>query len=143
MKLLFYVAAAGDISDKTVAWATWGRYSHVELQFSDDMCFSASWRDGGTRFKQITIDPTHWDILDVPTTPEQEAVIRNFCAERIGVPYDWIGAVSVLLPINLQDPVKWYCSEICAAALRSCVMRFPEKLSPSRMYKLTVKQLSS
>ena len=56
MKLAFYKAKHGTKIDKIVAAAIGSEYSHVELVFSDGICFSASPRDKGVRFKTINLD---------------------------------------------------------------------------------------
>ena len=142
MELLFYLAASGDATDKLIGLVTCSMYSHVELRFpSDGICFSSSHRDGGTRFKQIVVNPNNWHVITIPrTTAEQEEAIRIWCTEQLGCPYDLLAVLCIDLPGNIHTSGAWYCSEICAAALSSNkVRRYPEKLSPGYMYDLTVK----
>ena len=141
MDLMFYIASQGDYADKAIAWATWGRYSHVEIRFSDGMCFSSSGRDGGVRFKQINIAPANWDIVHLSVLPvQEEAVIRAWCQTQVGKLYDWKGILCFFFPGDIQNNNKWYCSEICAAALREqSIMWFPRKISPIQMYNMATK----
>jgi len=59
-----------------------GPYSHCELIFSDGMAASASWMDGGVRFKRIDFDPEHWDFIDIPQ--EKEALARQWFEKHKG-----------------------------------------------------------
>lgn len=91
-----------------------GPYSHAELVFSDGMSASASFIDGGVRFKRINYDPAHWDVLDVAG---DEAVPMAWFAAHNGASYDLIGNLSFLCPLIPHSRRKWFCSEAIAAAL--------------------------
>ena len=144
MELIFYIASRGDIYDKLVAAATFGRYSHVEIRFSDGMCFSSSSRDGGTRFKQIELNPLNWDIVPLSfVTKEQENEVRMWCESQLGKAYDWRGILCFYLPGDIRDRSKWYCSDVCACALReAAILNLPLKVSPSQMYKIVKKEMA-
>ena len=140
MDILFYLAAAGDNVDKLIGLVTFSIYSHVELQFSDGICFSSSHRDGGTRFKQIIVNSDHWHVISITVTAEQEAAIRTWCTEQLGCPYDLLAVLCIDIPGDIHTSGAWYCSEICAAALSdNGIYHYPKKLSPGYMYDLTVK----
>jgi len=135
MELLFYRAAKGNWQDKLIALWTRGIYSHVEIRFSDGMCFSSSNRDGGTRFKKIYIREDVWDIIDIG--PEKEKEIREWCEERVGLPYDWWGILGFVLPWIKNDESKWFCSEILSTALtRNGIFDLPSQISPIKFYRL-------
>ena len=138
MDIIFYIAAtAGDTWDKFIAEWTHGPYSHVELCFSDGMCFSSSPRDGGTRFKQIAIDPTHWTSFPINVTLGQEKQIRDWCAAHVGCKYDWIGIISLGLDFPIRTPHRWYCSEVCIMALDVVkIVDFKSLISPNKFYEL-------
>lgn len=140
MRVIFYRAAVGDCWDKLIAIWTNGLYSHCELVFSDGMCFSSSPRDKGVRFKQITIDPTHWDIIDVPT--EKEKDIRNWCSTQVGMKYDWLGTLGLVIKMPFQAKNKWYCSEICITALNlSEVIHMNPRTNPNQFFNLLTNML--
>ena len=68
MQVAFYKGTRSGIAgiySRGVRFITKGKYSHCELIFSDGMSASASFMDGGVRFKRIEYDPAHWDIIDV------------------------------------------------------------------------------
>jgi len=116
MKLAFYIAEHGEILDRFIGLLTLGSYSHVEIVFDDDWWFSASTRDGGTRFKKI-VGGTHWDYLPIKCDSGQEAAIYNWCKNHVGISYDYIGALGLCVGINMSSNTKWYCSRIVANVL--------------------------
>ena len=138
MKIIFYVAKYGTIWDQLIALRTWGPYSHVELMFSDGMCFSSSPRDGGTRFKKIQIDPVHWTALDFPT--DKEDCIRKWCEKQVGKPYDWLGILGLAIDAPIIDDNKiWYCSKVCTAAIDQYLAYnkfIPIRINPNKLYKI-------
>lgn len=142
MELIFYKASQGNIYDKMIAAATCGRYSHVEIKFNDGICFSSSPRDGGTRFKQINVSPKNWDIVNLKISSEQENNVRFFCEKEVDKEYDWLAISCFLLPVNVNDAKKWYCSEICSTVLikEKILYTKNDKFSPSSLYKIVKEQ---
>jgi len=143
VRIAFYKAwVAGDLKDKIVSLWTFGPYSHCELMFSDGICFSASWRDDGVRFKKINLLPDRWDVVEIPTTEEQEQKIREWCEERTreGSTYDWWGIIQFALPFIKQKDEDWFCSEVCIAGLNHAgVVNFSTYNSPNSLYRLLKK----
>jgi uncharacterized protein YycO len=121
MQLAFYLAKYGDYQDKLIAWATGGKYSHVELIFKTGEWFSSSTRDGGVRFKKIMPNPEHWDYTTIEVSDSQEFRMYVWCESQVGKPYDWFGAIiagsrfSIKKQTNTRS--KWFCSEICGRSL--------------------------
>jgi len=144
MKVLFYRAKYGNWQDRFVALWTWGPHSHCELMFSDGSCFSASARDGGTRFKKITFLPERWSAIEIDI--EDEEPLRDWCRSNAGLGYDWRG-IAWFLPTplpHIEDRNKWYCSEICAVALRKFLgVRLSSRLSPNGLYRKLLRRLQS
>lgn len=103
------------IYSRAVRWIDRGPYSHCELVFSDGMSGSASYIDGGVRFKQIDYNPAHWDFLDLP--PSLEPYARDWFERNMGAPYDLMGNVRFVLPFLPDSQRGWFCSEAIAAAL--------------------------
>jgi hypothetical protein len=127
---------------------TCGIYSHAELVFSDGRSFSSDETDGGTRWKDWTMTDDEWDFLDVPMTAAQEADVRTFCNSELGSKYDMRGiAFSFLpIPIGIQSADKWFCSEICVAAIQRegyLTGYTPASISPNKMYKLLKRELEA
>lgn len=103
------------IYSRAVRWIDRGPYSHCELVFSDGMSGSASYIDGGVRFKQIDYNPAHWDFLDLP--PSLEPYARDWFERNAGAPYDLMGNVRFVLPFLHDSQRGWFCSEALGAAL--------------------------
>jgi hypothetical protein len=90
-------------------------YSHCELVFSDGWAASASFIDGGVRFKQIAFDPDNWDFIELPVSLERAA--RDWFGSHVGEPYDVWGNVRFLIPPLRDSANAWFCSEAFAASL--------------------------
>jgi len=126
---------------KIICFWTFGKYSHSELVFSDGTTFSSDEADGGTRWKDELEKPEEWDFIDIPCNKTQEKEIRRFCEGEDGLKYDMagIGFSFLPIPIGWQSAEKWFCSEICAAALQQIgylVGYTPSRISPNKLYSL-------
>ena len=146
MKIAFYKKIK-NIVDFSIRWHTrkkkWrifslAKYSHCEIIFSDDEFFSSSGRDGGVRFKKIKCDKKKWDVFKIEISAADEKKIREFCAAQCGKKYDWRAIFfSQILDLQRENPQKWFCSEICAAALQKINFLKNEKphlLSPIELF---------
>ena len=109
-----------------VRWWTRSPYSHCEMIFSDGISASSSFLDGGVRFKDITYNPDHWDIVELPIQLEQSA--RNWFVQHEGESYDLIGNLGFVIGSVDDAKRKWFCSEAIMAALG---VEEPGKFSPS------------
>lgn len=123
-----------------------GPYCHTELVFSDGVSFSSNESDGGSRFTTIGYNERDWDFLDVPLPKDEEQRVRAFCAKENGCGYDWLGLALSFSPVafGYQSENKWFCSEVCTAALQVagyCSGFTPVRVSPNRLYKILSKEL--
>jgi hypothetical protein len=133
MKFRFY-KARGNIYDQAIRFWTGkyvfrpAKYSHVEMEFSNGLCISASPRDtpagappgqrGGVREKLIEFDPGKWDAWEFPMAPEVEAAVLRWARSQIGRPYDWAGIkYSQFLRLGIHRPDAYFCSEFAAHGL--------------------------
>jgi hypothetical protein len=109
----------------------WGwscRYCHSELVFSNGEWFSS--RDiNGTAF---SVGPPHgdkpdwYDYIEIPMSKEEENRVMKWCERELfnedgsKCKYDIVGVLLSFLPIpiNWQNSNKWFCSEVCCAALQ-------------------------
>ncbi|MEL6785376.1 MAG: hypothetical protein AAFO61_13200 [Pseudomonadota bacterium] len=128
--LAFYVGT-GTWVDWFIRLATRSRYSHVEMVLATNfttgkrLCASSSGRDGGVRFKSISLKPEHWEI--VPVVFEHDFTI-SFFEKKKGLRYDYLGILFCqFFNLHRHSRARWFCSEICAAALG---FRNPHTLSP-------------
>jgi len=139
MKVAFYkhhrTGMAG-LFDAVIRVVTGGPYSHCELIFPSGMAYSASIQDGGTRFKRIEFDPARWDII---TLPLDRFASELFCFREHGCGYDYPGAFRFLVPSIPQSKKRWFCSEVCCAALQAGGL-FPGvkawQVHPTLLYQL-------
>lgn len=118
MIIAFYKATHSGlpgIYNRGVRWWERGKYSHCELLFSDGICASSSYMDGGVRFKQIDLDITKWDFVHVPDHLESNA--RLWFVMHQGDRYDLMGNLHFIIGAIPNDKYKWFCSEAIAAAL--------------------------
>ncbi len=138
MNLAFYLAAKGTWFDRLIAAWDHGKFSHVELVLVDagaqSVCCSSSSRDGGARVKWIDLTDGKWVKSHVPTTPEQDRAIASFiepiCRRR--AKYDWLGILGFPLRWNTQNSQRWFCSELCTAALQAAGVKAVGSLDPGR-----------
>jgi hypothetical protein len=123
-----------------IRWWTKSPYSHCELLFDDGLMFSSHVAQGGTRFWTPGIlSANTWDIYLLPTTLEEDIQIRAFCGAELGCGYDWKGILfSQFIRLQREHPSKWFCSEICAAALQRIDRVMGSKpctFSPGKLHK--------
>ena len=90
----------------------YGDITHTEAihaQHSDGSVTiaSSSLRDGGVREKQVTLNPEHWIITNVPQWDVAQSVL--LLSHTKGQPYDLRGALSTLLPGSPSDNA-WFCN---------------------------------
>lgn len=138
MQLAFY-RGRGRFVDWLIKYWTQGRFSHVEVVFSDGMCYSSSPRDGGVRFKKIDLKDEKWDVLEVDVG--DETVVREWCKTQVGKGYDFLGIFGfAILPHrnDVQSNRRWYCSEISAEVLRRVAPKtyhsIPKRISPAMLH---------
>jgi hypothetical protein len=136
MRATFYKATRPGLAglyNRIVRWWISGPYSHVELIFSDGMAASASFMDGGVRFKQIDFDPEHWDFVDLPA--ELEPAARAWFVANEGKPYDLLGNVGfVWRPIRGRTGA-YFCDEAMLAALG---VQDPWRFDPCGAYTIAL-----
>lgn len=92
-----------------------GKHSHCELLFSDGRSASASFMDGGVRFKPIAYDDARWDTIDLP--PELEDAALAYFTKHDGESYDVMGNVHLVIGFLPESRRKKFCSEALMGAL--------------------------
>lgn len=142
MKVAFF-KGPGTILDKLIRRVTRSPYSHCELLFSDGLLSENGWMFGampgeGTRFKQATLKPAEWIFVDLPVTRPQELLALYFCRAENKCGYDYPGVFRYLLPLFTESKEKWFCSEVCTAALQAAglpLLLTPSRVHPGRLYE--------
>ncbi len=137
--LAFY-KGRGNWIDSVIRLVTRSQYSHVEYVPDywatgvSQTCYSSSQRDGGVRSKTIDLHSGNWEVVPVPWMKTDAT--RMF--ERLaGAKYDYLGILfSQFFTFRRQSSSRWFCSEICAAALN---FEAPETHSPGSLF-LTLQQ---
>lgn len=120
---------------------TLSKYSHCEIVFSNGVAFSSHVANGGTRFISfLSPSPRVWDFIEISTSPQEEAELRVWCQDELNCKYDWLGIFfSQVLPLRREHPNRWFCSEVCAAAVQR-LLRLPQNppactYSPGGLYR--------
>lgn len=129
------------ITDNIICKITRGRFSHAELvlyKTEEDLylCFSASHRDRGVRFKEIDINSGHWVFIKPDNLPDLNEV-GIFYSKYKYARYDYIGLISTIYPrtnFNITD--RLFCSELVAEVYK---LDHPYKVSPQGLYDLLIK----
>ena len=118
MQVAFYKGRTR-LFNRVVSWWLNGPYSHGELVFGTDSdgvseCASCSFMDDGVRPKYITLNPEHWDIIEVDG---DEAYARAMLKKHRNTKYDTFGLLGLVWRRGKGDPNKLWCTEWIAMAL--------------------------
>lgn len=104
-----------------IKWWTKSKYSHVELVIKHgenpkNWRWISSENFIGVRSKLIQYNPDNWDFIKLTNLNEQDTL--DFLNDKIGAKYDWKGIfLSNIFKLEQHDVDKWFCSELCFAAL--------------------------
>ncbi len=141
MNVIFQHKGGGLFGFLIKLW-TRSRFNHVELEFSDGTRFSA-YPKGGTQFKApLTAFEQHqWVRVPLLIALDHEIDLRNWCHSELACRYDWAGILlTQIFPIGRHSKTKWFCSEVCAAALAPAFATIgklkPHRISPAKLYRL-------
>ena len=110
MRIIF--ATDNDPLSVAIRTATACPWHHVGAVF-DDYVIEA--RFAGVLYTHIDEVKARGEyyIIDYPLDDEDEA--KRFALDQVGKEYDFIGLVGFQFRLGLQDPDKWYCSELIQA----------------------------
>jgi hypothetical protein len=121
----------GKVYNRVVRLWERGPYSHGELIYSDGTAASASFMDGGVRFKAIDFNPDNWDFVTLPAY--LETLSRQWFRNHEHDGYDLIGQFRfIVAPVtwgNGDD--NWWCTEAMAASLG---MADPWRYGPNGLF---------
>ena len=99
------------ISAMTSHWA-----NHCDLLTSNGRMISAM--PGGVRERAIdSLTAKRALTVAIPCTSRQRATALAFAFEQVGKPYDYGAVLSFAWGAPWSERRKWFCSELCAAAL--------------------------
>lgn len=139
MKIIFYRANYSNWFGKQIARFTKGEFSHVEIMFSDGLCFSSVSEEKGVRIKEMEVTPEEWEIIDIGHK-DIEGQVKEYCMQFVGKKYDWLGILGFILsPIYDRiygKPEKYYCSEIVTEVLcKFDIIECYQRISPNELYR--------
>ena len=129
VKVAFYKNNS-HLFNRLVAWWTKGKYSHMELVFSDGLAASSSNRDRGVRYKRIHFSPANWDVFELDETFSEEFA-REYFNRRLDKRYDIKGLFGFVWQAAKDNPNKEFCSEVCMGML---VFAEPWRFSPNQAF---------
>jgi hypothetical protein len=132
VEIIFYHGPE-DLAGRLIRGWTHSPYSHCEIHFGHSDCFSAKAGEG-CRFTRVpeANRTAYWGAVPIVLLPDEESRIRQFCIGETGCGYDYWGALFAAgLGTNWSSRNRWFCSEICTAALQVIGMLPKEK--PWRM----------
>jgi hypothetical protein len=132
IKVIFY-KDSGNFFDKLIRWWTYGPYSHCEIVINGVM-YSADSRNNIVRKAYFMQDVSKWDevTLNLPSAP-----IKAFLESQLGKEYDYIGIIfSQIFNLKFHNKNKWFCSELCAAALKTDlgILQSSQRIHPNKLY---------
>lgn len=142
MFIAFY--KGGGFVSRLIKFWTRSKYSHCELVFNNGSSFSADTKmPMHTRFASKFMIPEEWDFIHIAVAEEDEMKIEDFCVEELNCAYDWKGIfLSQFINLGYHSKTKWFCSEVCVAALQTIGMLpgiKPNRVSPGKLHELASK----
>jgi len=130
--------------DSLIRWWTRSPFSHTEI-IIDGVWYTSSPIDGGVRIKRLKSNPKNWTFLTLDLTDDQIVDIKSFFINELGKKYDVLGILfSQVIYLGVNDKSKWFCSEICLAALQESGFLSdeydPALFAPSDLFNLLLKE---
>lgn len=104
------------LSHHAIRLWTWSKWSHAELVI-DGVCWSASARDGGVRFKTINLQSGRWDLVSAPLSEDEVSRALAWFLKHEGEGYDYLNIGRFILPFLGQKRNRWVCFEAIGSAL--------------------------
>jgi len=116
-------------------------FSHVELKFNNDICFSASSYENKVRAKVIKANEPSWKTYTLNVSDQEERIVLKWLESKEGAKYDYLGILGFVLDYVKDSQSKWFCSELCCEALRQFTDLIPTRtvsseISPNKLHKL-------
>jgi hypothetical protein len=130
------------IVDEAIQWWSHGDFCHCQVILNDGSSWGCSpWYPKSVQFMNFTYD-SNWTFIEIPTTPEQDRILINFCQQEQGCGYDWAGIVfSQILPFGWQSKSRYFCSEAVLALLQQIGIGLelqPYRYDPVDTFKILI-----
>jgi len=119
--------------DKAILFVCRGGYSHAAIVLNNNSIIEAYPFKGVRKRKNISdqMDKCIADVFEVPTTPEQDTIIKDFLVSQLGKKYDWPAIWGFVLHTTKEGRKqysKWICSELVFAAFRKAGVPLLERI---------------
>ena len=123
-----------DVWDRIIMAATGGPWVHTELEFSDGRCFSSQAPHGVHLLDSIdTSDKSTWEVMTLPWS--ETATLVAWAESIVGLPYDYVGAISSGIGLAVQLANRWFCSESSIEGMsRAGALGIPTLLCPMALH---------
>lgn len=121
------------IGSKLVQWWTNSIFDHVEICIGDRKVIGAKPK-GGVQIRDIsTLESGKWCLTRPAITllDNQQEDIVNFLKSQVGKKYDWMGIMGFPMNRNIDNPNRWFCSEIAGKAFTKGNYPLIPRKSPS------------
>jgi len=126
---------------KIIRFFTRGKYSHAAVRLDSGEIYEAVTKEGVRKLMGIKYieGKNKIDVytLNVPLNKINELNMRDFLDKQIGKKYDYWMVLGFVIKSTRQGRKsrnRWYCSELCAAALEKAGIQLlitqPWKISP-------------
>lgn len=111
-KIRVRFTADEDIVSTVIRFGTWSEYSHVDFITSSGKAIGC-WPDDGVQYHDRTADRVQFAEIEVNSA----ARVEEFILAQLGKEYDWSAIFGMFVRRDWNNPDKWFCSELIAAAL--------------------------
>ena len=97
---------------------TWYPFDHVELALPYG--YLGARPIGGVQVRPLDYLKPESELFATIDCPDNvQRRVLEFCKEQIGKPYDWTAIYGIVAHRDWQEPDKWICSELIAAAFEA------------------------
>lgn len=116
MKYQIVYTRDASLTSRLIRKFTWGDHSHVALVHKG-VAYEARISQGVTKRPVEEL----FEQYETYAIYEMDASIRvlDFIKRQVGRPYDYAGIAGVVLREDTQNALRWFCSELIAAAFAS------------------------
>jgi len=140
--IAFFRGQGNGMISRLIEWWTNSKYYHTEIKINDIWVTSTD-INGVTR-TSTNVDKMSRDEYSfvVKLTNIQYANLMNWVDSKVGSKYDFLGIIlSQILPTRIDNPNKWFCSEICTKILQLALVEevydlTPNMVSPGKLAKI-------
>jgi len=132
VKLVFFKEVdSSTLLRRLIKWWTNSNYYHVEIVI-DNLWVSAEL--SGVELHELRPLEDKYDYVDlnVDLSKEQYTALLKWVGSKDGIRYDYLGVLlSTILPARIDNPNKWFCSEIVVKILQLMLVEEVYDLTPN------------